>query len=133
MQHLSSQIRSHFLRLYQIAVTDGDFSPLEWKQLYHFAEERNISREDLEKILLTTTGEISIPDTLNERIEYLYDLALMSLADGRIDLEEMVTLKKFARKFEFEDSNIDDMIDFLIACAKEGRPITSILNEINKQ
>lgn len=132
MQHISSQIRSHFLRLYQIAVTDGDFSPLEWKKLYHFAEERNISRDDLEKILLTTTGEISIPDTINERIEYLYDLTLMSLADGKIDEEESITLKKFARKFEFDEANIDEMIDFLVVCGKQNKSISSILNEINE-
>lgn len=37
---ITAELQAQFIRLYQMAVTDGNFSPpLEWKMLYEFAEE----------------------------------------------------------------------------------------------
>ena len=130
MDQLSTQIKSHLLRVCDMAMADGDFSPLEWKTLYHFAETRDISREDLERVLLTSTGEISIPQLQDERIEYLYDLVIMSLADDKIDDEELLMLRKFAKKFEFEEENIDELINYLIESGSQNKGIVQILAEI---
>ena len=128
---ISEEIKSHFLRLYQIALTDDDFSPLEMKLLYEFAEERNISKEQLDLILTTHTGTITIPKSVEKRIEYLYDFALMIWADKKVTEDEYTALKKYCRKFEFLDENIIPLADYLIACAKEGKAKETILLELN--
>ncbi|CAM4172668.1 hypothetical protein [Gillisia hiemivivida] len=128
---ITTQLKSHFLRLYQIALADENFSHLEMQLLYKFAEERNVSSEELDKILTGSIGEITIPDALEERMEYLYDFAVMIWADQKITEDELSTLKKYCRKFEFLDENVDALAEYLIESAKENKSKTEFLNELN--
>lgn len=129
---ISTELKSHFLRLYQIALSDENFSPLEMKQLYEFAKERNISEEELDQILTGPIGNIIIPKSLNIRIEYLYDLAVMIWADKIITEDEEITLKKYIRKFEFLDENVDALSDYLLESAKQKKSKNLILNELKE-
>jgi uncharacterized tellurite resistance protein B-like protein len=127
---LSAEVKGHFLRLYQMAMTDGNFSPEEWKMLYSFARERNIPKEDLDKILLNHSGDIAIPEDIETRISYLYDLTLMIWADGVVDENEILSLKKYCRKFEFLEENIDALSDYLIDSVKNGKTKTEVTKEL---
>lgn len=128
---VTAELKGHFLRLYQMAMTDGDFSPSEWKMLYEFAEERGVPRDELDRILLETTGKIEIPKTIVERVEYLYDLSRMIWADGKVTEDELTTLKKYCRKFEFEEENISELADYLIESVRVGKKKEEILSELN--
>ena len=127
---IPAQLKSHFLRLYQIALSDENFSDIEMQLLYKFAEERNVSSEELDKILTGSIGEITIPETLEERMEYLYDFAVMIWADQKITEDELITLKKYCRKFEFLDENLNDLAEYLLESAKENKSKAEILNEL---
>jgi len=127
---ITAQLKSHFLRLYQIALSDENFSHIEMQLLYKFAEDRNVSSEELDKILTGSIGEITIPDTLEIRMEYLYDFAVMIWADEKITDDELDTLKKYCRKFEFLDENVDALADYLLESAKENKSKTEFLNEL---
>ncbi|MEP3211157.1 MAG: hypothetical protein ABJN95_18360 [Maribacter sp.] len=116
--NISIEIKSHFLRLYQMAFADDNFDVLELKMLYNFAEERGLSKGQLNEILLNPSQESAIPESLDEKIEYLYDLALMIWADGIVTEDEINTLKKYCLKFEFLKENIDDICEFLLENAK---------------
>jgi uncharacterized tellurite resistance protein B-like protein len=124
------QLKSHFLRLYQIALSDENFNHLEMQLLYNFAEERGISRSDLDSILTGSIGEVTIPETREERIEYLYDFAQMIWADKKITEDELNAFKKYCKKFEFLDENIDALTDYLIQSAKNDKPKDEILMEL---
>ncbi len=128
---ITAELKSHFLRLYQLAMVDGDFSPLEWKMLYQFAEERNIEKEELDKILLNPIGEITIPEKVETRIEYLYDFAKLIWVDKKVTVDEENTLKKFCKKFEFLDENIDELTKYLLDSAKNNKTLDEILHELN--
>jgi uncharacterized tellurite resistance protein B-like protein len=128
---ITSELKSHFLNLYQMAMTDGDFSPHEWKLLYQLAKERNIPSEDLDQILLNPSGKIEIPKDIQTRIEYLYDLVRMILADDIIEEDERITLKKYCRKFEFLEENIDAIAEYLIESVRTGKSKIEIFNELN--
>lgn len=127
---ISTQLKSHFLRLYQIACSDENFDVLEMKQLYKFAEERGIDAVQLNEILTNPVQRLGIPDSLEERIEYLYDLAVMIWADQYITDDEINTLKKYCRKFEFMEENVPEICNFLIECAKKETPKEEVLNLI---
>ena len=127
------QLKSHFLRLYQIALSDENFNHMEMQLLYRFAEEREISSTDLDKILTGAIGEVTIPSTLEERIEYLYDFALMIWADKKITEDESNALKKYCQKFEFLDENIDALADYLLTSAKESKTHKEIINELTTE
>ena len=116
--NISVGLKSHFLRLYQMAFADDNFDVLELKMLYKFAEERGLSKDQLNEILLNPSQESFVPDSLEEKIEYLYDLALMIWADGIVTEDETNTLKKYCLKFQFLEENIDDICEFLLENAK---------------
>ena len=130
--NITAELKGHFLSLYQMAIADDNFSPSEWKMLYQFAKERNIPKEELDKLLLNPSTNIELPDTVEKRIEYLYDLTLMIWVDNVVTDDELTALKKYCKKFEFLDENIEELSQFLIESVKSGKSKEEILNEINQ-
>jgi uncharacterized tellurite resistance protein B-like protein len=128
---VSTELRSHFLRLYQIAFADDNFDVLELKMLYKFAQERGLKKEDLDNILLNPSHETSIPENTEKRIEYLYDLAVMIWADKKVTEDEYNTLKKYCERFEFLEENITRLADYLLDCAKKEMTKEELLTSIN--
>lgn len=129
---MTLELKSHFLRLYQMALSDDNFDVLELQMLYQFADERGILREELDKLFLNPiNSNLSIPNDLNTRIEYLYDLTRIIWADGQITIDEMNTLKKYCKKFEFLEENIDELANYLIDCVQKGIGKQEIINQLN--
>lgn len=127
---ITNELKSHFLNLYEIAITDNSFSPLELKMLYDFARQRNIDKSALQEILLSPHEVFSIPVSLSDRLSYLYDMAKMIWADGIIKEEEKIALTKYARKFEFEEKNITELTEYLLESAKQGKSNEQLIMEI---
>lgn len=129
---MTLELKSHFLRLYQMALADDNFDVLELQMLYQFADERGILREELDKLFLNPiNSNLSIPNDLNTRIEYLYDLTRIIWADGQITIDEINTLKKYCKKFEFLEENIDELANYLIDCVQKGIGKQEIINQLN--
>lgn len=128
---ITTELKSHFLRLYQIAFSDDNFDVLEMQMLYKFAEERGFTPQQLNEVLLNPSHNSTIPDSLEKRVEYLYDLAIMIWADNKVTEDEYITLKKYCRKFEFLEENITELADYLLDSAKQGLPKDEIINNIN--
>ena len=128
---ITNELKGHFLRLYQIAFADDNFDKLELEMLYKFANDRGLTKVQLDGILLNPSINTSIPESLETRIEYLYDLAIMIWADGKVDDDEYVALIKYCRKFEFLDENIEALADYLLDSARSGVSKQEIINSIN--
>lgn len=128
---ISTELKSHFLRLYQIAFSDDNFDVLEMQMLYKFAQERGLTKEQLNDILLNPSHNSSIPESLEMRVEYLYDLAIMIWADEKVTDDEYNTLKKYCKKFEFLDENISELTEYLLDCAKKNVSKYEIIKSIN--
>lgn len=114
-----------------MAFSDDNFDVLEMQMLYKFAEEREISKEQLNEILLNPSHDSSIPDSLEKRVEYLYDLAIMIWVDKEVTDDEYITLKKYCKKFEFLDDNITGLADYLLECAKKEMSKEEIIKSVN--
>ncbi|TMM28660.1 hypothetical protein FDT66_13740 [Polaribacter aestuariivivens] len=132
MKEITIELKSHFLRLYQMAFSDDNFDTLELQMLYKFAEERGVSKEELEKILLQPSHNTSIPEKFEEKIEYLYDLAIMIWADNIVTEDEINTLKKYCLKFGFLKENIVELANFLLEKAKEKISKVDLIKQINQ-
>nr|WP_321237553.1 hypothetical protein [uncultured Psychroserpens sp.] len=130
--NISMELKSHFLRLYQIALSDDNFSHLEMQLLYKFAQDRDVSKLDLESILTGHSGKITIPETLEKRIEYLYDFAIMIWADNVITEDEKIALKKYILKFEFKEESAEELSTYLLESAKEEKSKEDLLKELNE-
>lgn len=129
---MTDQLNSHFLNLYSIALSDFQFDEREIAALYKIGEERGVPKNDIDTILLNPAKvKFSYPDTVTQKIEYLYDYARMIVADGIIANEERSILNKFCRKFEFQEENISSIIELLLEAANNQVPTTELLNFVN--
>ncbi|TPG42056.1 TerB family tellurite resistance protein [Flavobacterium pectinovorum] len=129
---ITLELKSHFLRLYQMALSDDQFDVLELQMMYHFADERGIPRDELDKLFQNPINtELIIPEELNTRIEYLYDFTRIIWADGKITDDELNMLKKYCRKFNFLDENINDLSNYLIDCVQKNIQKEEIISQLN--
>ncbi|WP_177733733.1 TerB family tellurite resistance protein [Flavobacterium inviolabile] len=129
---MSIELKSHFLRLYQMALSDDSFDVLELQMLYHFADERGIPKDELDKLFMNPVStETVLPEDLETRIEYLYDLTRIMWADGKITDDEKNTLKKYCKKFQFLEENIEELVNYLIDCVQKGIKKEEIINQLN--
>ncbi len=128
---VSTVLKSHFLRLYQIALSDGEFSLLELKMLYKFAEERGIPKEHLDRILLQPidTNKL-IPEELNEKLEFLCDFTAMAWADGVVNEDERIALEKYIKLFGFLDENTKPLANYLIESYKDNKTKQDIITAL---
>nr|WP_294932359.1 hypothetical protein [uncultured Flavobacterium sp.] len=129
---ITLELKSHFLRLYQMALSDDQFNVLELQMLYHFADERGIPKEELDKLFLNPVSiEFTVPENLNTKIEYLYDLTRIIWADEKITDDELNMLRKYCRKFDFVEENINDLSDYLIDCVQKNIGKEEIISQLN--
>jgi uncharacterized tellurite resistance protein B-like protein len=129
---LTIELKSHFLRLYNIALADDRFDALELQMLYRFGEDRGIRKEELDKLFLNPVNHASnLIEDLNTKIEYLFDLTSMILADGIVEVDELNALKKYCKKFDFLDENIDEIADYLIDSVQKGITKEEIIKQLN--
>lgn len=116
-----------------MAFADDNFDVLELQMLYQFADDRGIPAKELDKLLLNPVNEhSSIPTDLNTKIEYLYDLSQMIIADGIITEDEKNTLKKYIKKFGFLEENIEELANYLLDFVQNGQTKDVLISELNK-
>ncbi|SEO16271.1 hypothetical protein SAMN05216436_1407 [bacterium A37T11] len=128
---VNTELKSHFLRLYQMACADENFDIMEMKLLYRFAEERGIDAQHLNNILTNPVQKMELPKSIEKRIEYLYDLAIMIWIDKEVTEDEYNLLKKYCRTFEFLSENVAEISEYLIDCAKKEKRLYEVLQSLN--
>jgi hypothetical protein len=72
-----------------------------------------------------------VPEDLNTRIEYLYDFTRIIWADEKITDDELNMLKKYCRKFNFLDENINELSSYLIDCVQKNIQKEEIISQLN--
>ncbi|MCD0454498.1 hypothetical protein LPB85_03450 [Chryseobacterium sp. LC2016-27] len=128
---ITENLKAHFLRLYQMAICDDDFSALELKMLYKCAEERGISSKNLDEILLDPINLKSlVPQTIEEKVDHLYDLTVMIWADGIVSPNEYSAMQKYVLMFGFLEENVIAIVDYMIEAVKIGKNKSEILYEL---
>jgi hypothetical protein len=114
-----------------MAICDDDFSALELKMLYKCAEERGIPSKNLDEILLNPINLKSlVPQTIEEKVDYLYDLTVMIWADGIVSPNEYIAMQKYVLMFGFVEENAPSIVDYLIEAVKIGKNKSEILYEL---
>jgi len=132
-QKITDDLKSHFLNLYSIALSDCQIDTVELNLLFKIGEENNVSKESIEHLILHPNDvRFTIPEDILKKIEYLYDFARMIYADKVIDPAEVQIMRKFCSKFGFADENIDELSDFFISEVKKGTTKNEIFNIVNQ-
>ena len=131
---MTSGLHTHFLNLYSMALADSKFDEKEIAVLYRLGEEKGIPKETIDAMLLnpTVSEHIYLPDTLPEKIEYLYDYAKMILADGVVHEDEINTLEKFCIKFQFAEENVAAIVQLLIGAARDNISTNELIDFVTQ-
>lgn len=109
-------------------VADGDVAVSELDELYRIARESyGLTQEEINKAVLSGGSAFYIPELKEDKIKYLYDLALIAAADGIIEDSEVILLKNYALKFGFLKENIDDLVTLMLDYAQKKLPVQEIL------
>ncbi len=131
--NLEPKQKGHFLNLYHIALSDAEIDTTELELLYKIGERRGVSKEDIDTTILQPDAiKFTSPETVLEKIDCLYDFALIAWADGKIDPHEKRLFEVFCTKFGFQDENIPTITQFLFEEAEKGTSRENVLLTVSK-
>ncbi|MBR3765885.1 MAG: hypothetical protein IKL11_01840 [Muribaculaceae bacterium] len=99
MEKQKDYLKAHFLSLYCMVVADNDVSPLELQELYRIGHEYyGLTDVEINSAIISEGQAFYNPETLEDKVKYLYQMALIAAADGVIQQEEKVLLEKYVKK-----------------------------------
>ena len=132
-QDESKKISSHFLNLFSLAIADSDVSPKEIELLYDLGIEGGVSKAEVD-FLIDNPHKVKFvaPNSIHEKSEQLFDFCRMILADGRIDVREILTFKTLSKLLKIEDNQAQDILTIYIDGIKEGKQKSELISNVNR-
>ena len=128
---IDKKLKGHFLNLYMLALSDNNFDEKELEIILQIGEEKGISRNDFEEIIINPTSvEIKYPNGFIEKIRLLYDFTRVIWADNKVEKDEKDAFLKFCNKFGFEEQESEELFEWLLDLAKKGITMSQLDNEI---
>jgi uncharacterized tellurite resistance protein B-like protein len=132
LRYMDPKLKSHFLNIYCMILADGKVERREVNQMYQLAKKHyDLQPEELNQLIVS--GDITFykPEKEEERIAYLYDLALVAVSDGEISATERILLEKYAMKFDVSEEHVTPLVECLLEYAKKGLSQSDVLKEFN--
>jgi uncharacterized tellurite resistance protein B-like protein len=130
---LEPKLKGHFLNLYHMALSDSQIDTTELEMLYKIGEQRGVSKAEIDATILEPDNvKFTVPDTVLEKIECLYDFAMIAWADGQIDSSERRLIEMFCKKFGFQDDNIPTITQFLLDEVENGTTKEKVLLTVSE-
>ncbi|AUC85778.1 fructose 1,6-bisphosphatase [Polaribacter sp. ALD11] len=123
----------HFANIVKIAKADGEISEIEKELLIRAGKNLNITLE--ESILILTSPEkypTNPPASYDDRIERLYRLTRMIMADGEAKLVEVKMMQKIAVGLHFSVDNAEKVCDEAIYLVKNNNDLADFTAAIRK-
>ena len=113
--------KDHFAAIVRIAMSDDVITEGDQKFLYRLANNLNISMDDYKKIMKDyATHPINPPVSYDHRLERLYDLARMVMADKIRSKNQVKLLRKFCVGLGFHAVNVKYIAKKALDLVKRG-------------
>lgn len=133
MESITPEQRNHLIDLYRLALVDEDFDMREVFLLTELCKKYNVNLNEISIKLTSTEHEVLIPESVEERIKYLYELTQMAWADNIIQDCERDILRNYALRYDFLEENVDSIVDYLIDSVRDGKTLESIYKELQTE
>lgn len=133
MESITPEQRNHLIDLYRLALVDEDFDMREVFLLTELCKKYNVNLNEISIKLTSTEHEVLIPESVEERIKYLYELTQMAWVDNIIQDCERDMLRNYALRYDFLEENIDSIVDYLIDSVRDGKTLESIYKELQTE
>jgi uncharacterized tellurite resistance protein B-like protein len=129
---MDKKLKSHFLNIYCMILADGKVDRREIDQMYQLAKNRyDLQIEELNQLIVSGDVTFYKPESEEERIAYLYDLAIVAVSDGEITATERMLLEKYALKFDVAEEHVTSLVECFLEYAQKGLSINQVLEEFN--
>lgn len=103
--------KAHFASIASIAILDGIISEDEQSLLQSLARKLGVDKSDMAKILKNPAQyPIVASNSAEERLERMHDLFDMIFTDHRIDVKELVLIKKYAIGLGYNSISANELI-----------------------
>lgn len=130
---IDAKLQSHFLNLYCMIVADGIVDPKELETIYRIGRENyGLSEDEINKAVVGAGTTYVVPDSPEERIRLLYEMAIIAWADGKIEDSERKMLRDYALRYGVIEENVIAFIDYLLEKAHNNMNVEEIMNELTK-
>ena len=130
---MDKKIRSRFPALYCMVLADGVVEAAELEQLYRIGRETyGILADDITACVRDAGTSFEWPDSMEERIGLLYEMALIASADGDIDPTERQLLSRYVVRCGFDETYAGTIADFLLERAKQNLTKKQVVEEALK-
>lgn len=131
---INNQKKMQFLDLYCMVMADGIVHPKEMETLYRIGTETyGLTLEEMSESIKSAGVSSIIPELPEEKIGMLYQLALIAWADGKLEESERNMLRRYALKYGVNDSEMENLVSFLLLKAQENVKEEDVILELNNQ
>ncbi|MBL4651492.1 MAG: hypothetical protein JKY53_01310 [Flavobacteriales bacterium] len=111
---------SHFRNLAAMAHTDNHFDDNEKKLLISLAKKYDISENEIDLVLSENEINFIQPTKLKDKLEQIFQLVLMMLADGKVLPEEKAFCVSCCQNLDLHDHVANDMLNYVKIADNEG-------------
>jgi len=133
MENITPEQRNHLIDLYKLALVDEDFDMREVFLLTELCKKYDVDLNEITIKLTSTEHEELIPESMEERVKYLYELTQMAWADNIIQDSERDMLRNYALRYDFLEKNVDGIVDYLIESVRNGKTLEDIYKELQTE
>lgn len=128
---IDKKLQLHFLNLYCMVIADGIVDPKEMETIYRIGRENyGLSEEEINKAIVDTGTTYAIPESSEERVRILYEMAIIAWADGKIEDSERKMLRDYALRYGVVENSVTDFVDYLLKKAHCNVSEEDIIKEL---
>ncbi len=123
--------KSQFLALYRMVLADGVIDPLELETIYRIGTESyGLTQDEITDSLQNAGTSLQLPQTIEDKVKFLFNLAEVAWADGVIEPSEKELLRKYVIHLGFEEENAHQITEFMLNAVEKGQTVEEILSII---
>ena len=127
-KEISESLQSQFLALYCMVVADGVIDIKELETLYRIGSEQyGLTSQDINNSVLKKGTSFIVPENMESKIKFLYNLATIAWADGVLEESEKELMHKYIIRLGFLKENTEAIADFIFDCVQKGKTIEETL------
>lgn len=122
LQLTTEKIYSHLIHLYQLAKIDNRFVREEKRYLYALARKNGVKEKEVDEIMKEASKvDFHEPETIKEKIIFLYEYIQMMLVDNKLDEREAQMCAIIAERMGLYRGLVGSMTNSIVTAKDENR------------
>ncbi|MDP4678757.1 MAG: TerB family tellurite resistance protein [Cyclobacteriaceae bacterium] len=124
--------RSHIKSLWEVVLADGKIHDDELKLMYSLGAELNMSKREVDNIKKDIDNiSFIVPETDEQRFEFIYNFTCMMMADDDIDYREMEICKNYAVELGFKKNLVNELVKSISSNVSAGNDKKETYNRLS--